>query len=262
MERFIRISILSDRFDKISWDIFDWKNEYTQILYKELINSVETINNLMENNSKLMLTSSLELGVDILFSHMAIDLQKRLGRDKIITRVAISYLNQGISYSDVNSKRYKEITQSSDLIIFLSDKISAREEIEKSKYWRIDNSDYLIMVSNDRDSELIKYARNKKLPIFFIRPKNIIDIVSTRDKILEYAYPLIYKDNYAGVVVDTSKKIIFDYTKNLLGLELNFKEDRNLSEDSLFKKYSLLSLKISKSLVKFNDFVFTDRKID
>ena len=259
MKGVIRISILSDSFDKISWNIFDWKDEYTQFLYKELINSVETISSLIDSNLKLMLTSSLELGVDIIFSHMAIDLQRRLGKNKIITRIAIPYLNQGVSYSDINNKRYKNITQNSDLIIFLSDRISAREELEKSRYWRIDNSDHIIMVTDKTESKLIEYAREKKVPIIFVRPDIIKAIVDRKKIILEYAYPLIFKErNYAGVVTDSSREIISNYAKNLLNIELTFEEDKELSREELMKKYSLLAMEIARASVIFDNFLKND----
>lgn len=257
MDKIARISIIADSFDRITWNVTDWKDEHTQLLYKEMINAVEAINRQIIDTNKLLLTSSLELGVDILFSHMAIELEKRLGRGKILTQVAIPYLNQGASYSDINKKRYIEITQNTDLIIFLSDKILAREEIEKSRYWRIDNSDYLIMVSEDRESnKYAKYARERKIPILFIRPEMIKSIVIKRKQIMEYVYPLIFeKSNYAEVVIESARKVISDYSKTLLNLDINFEEDKELTRGDLINKYSELSTKIARASVIFDNFL-------
>lgn len=261
-QKLVRISVIADKYTNLGWDIFDWEDENSIVLYKELINSVEVINNFM-SNPKLLLMSSLELGVDILFSHMAIELQRGLGKNKIITQVVIPYINQGTGYSKLNRNRYIAITQNTDSIIFLSDKLSAREEVEKSRYWRIDNSDCIIMVTNDKDSELIKYARNKKVPITFIRPSIINDIVLTKKKILEYSYPLIFRESiYAGVVINTAEKIISEYAENLLNINLNVEEDKDLSKEARLRKYSSLAFIISKALVEFNNFVLKDKEPD
>ena len=262
MNKVVRISILADSFEKISWNIFDWKDENTKILYKELINLIELINeNLPDNNSKLLLTSSLELGVDIIFSQIAIDLQKILGKNKILTRVAIPYLNQDVRYSEINRKRYSYIIQNTDIVEFLSNKISDRIEINKSRYWRIDNSDYLIIVTSEFKSEVIKYARDRKIPVLIIKPEVIKSITIVKKRIFEYSYPLIYRErNYAGVVIDSAKKLIGDYSRQLLNLEIDFEEDKELSRKDLENKYSILSLEIARAFVIFIDLNSDDYK--
>ena len=84
----------------------------------------------------------------------------------------------------------------------------------------------------------------------------IKSLISRRKQILEYAYPLIFKErNYAGVVIESAKKAMSDYSKNLLNLEINFEEDRNLSEEELFNKYSKLAERIARASIIFDNFI-------
>ena len=262
MNRIIRISILADKYYQFSWNVIDWEDERTKILYKELMDSIENIYKAMsdsEETTKLLLTSSLDLGVDLLFSQLALDLQNGLKKDFIITQVAIPYLHQVSGYSELNKNRYCNITEHADIIVILSDTLNSIDATKKSRLWKIDNSDHLILVTEDIDSDEIRYARDKQVPILFIRPSDIEAIVKAKNQIFEWAVPLIDKNyEYAQVVIDSAREKINNYCKNLLKFELDFEEDKSLSKDRLLKKYSVLSLELARALIKFNQFILKD----
>ena len=109
----------------------------------------------------------MALGIDMMVAELLIELKNEYN---IFIKAAIPCKNQEIKWNMLQQKRYKNILEKCDNIVFVSDNYSINCMQRRNEYM-VDNSNMLIAVWNGKPSgteNTIKYANQKGVDIIII----------------------------------------------------------------------------------------------
>lgn len=114
--------------------------------------------------------TGMALGTDTIFARAVLDLKKE-GMDIRLVAV-LPCANQDRKWSQKDQKRYREILQTADEVVQLSEEEYRPELMRIRNRWLVDHADMLIAVwdgSNSGTSNCVQYAI-PKIPVYRICP--------------------------------------------------------------------------------------------
>ena len=250
----VKISIISDNYDIKHWG-FIWNDKYCKCLYKELLYTIEMIYSLYRDSDlKLELINSMGLGVNLVFSALSINLRDCAGKfkDKIIVHALIPYAYQDMVYKPQDKNSYKYLLQHSDIVDILTYESFSTAKIKSAEMWKIENSDQIIMLTNDEDNPYINYARTLKVPIYFIKPKDIELMIQWLDYFDKYTRCLIENAKDENEEISEAKRIISKYAREVLSIEfIDYEQDKEITLEERRYKYLHLSSEMAHHIVRY-----------
>lgn len=118
--------------------------------------------------------SGMALGVDTIFAQAVLELQEEGVPISLIAMVPC--LNQERMWRAADKKRYKEILDRADKVIYVSNEEYRRELMMQRNHAMVDSADQVLAVwrgISGGTAEAIAYARKRGKPVVIIDPREI-----------------------------------------------------------------------------------------